>query len=365
MGRASTEGVDNYGNGVQEPPVVDADVVRKEQKVTFKACLLGGVASIGGFMFGYVSGQISGFFLMQDYGHRFGEADAGGGFYFSAARQGAIVGLLSVGCLFGSLLSGKMADIIGRKLSISIAALIGALSVLVPMYQSECSPAIIRGILVASYQLFVTLGIWTAEMVNWGTESRTNSASWRIPNEPRYAYRKGRRDEARLTMAKLAGADPHAASINKEVAEIQEKLDAEKDASDTHWHEIFTGPRMFYRTALGMVLQAGQQLTGVNYFFYYGTTAFQSTGISNSYTTQLILGSVNVVCTIAGLWVVANVGRRKALMAGAAWMMVCFLIYAFVGHFALDRANPMNTPDQVVSSSRSLPWSLLGLGYRV
>ena len=54
MGRESTEGVDNYGNGVQEPPVVDEDVVRKEQKVTFKACLLGGVASIGGFMFGYV-----------------------------------------------------------------------------------------------------------------------------------------------------------------------------------------------------------------------------------------------------------------------------------------------------------------------
>lgn len=59
---------------------------------------------------------------------------------------------------------------------------IGALSVLVPMYQSESSPAIIRGVLVASYQLFITLGIWTAEMVDWGTSENSNSSSWRIPN---------------------------------------------------------------------------------------------------------------------------------------------------------------------------------------
>ncbi|PKS12434.1 hypothetical protein jhhlp_000640 [Lomentospora prolificans] len=388
MGRSSTSSADHDSPTDQ----VDSNVVQREQKVTFIACLLGGVASIGGFMFGYVSGQISGFFLMKDYGRRFGEPVGDGTYEFSAARQGAIVGLLSVGCLIGALISGKLADIIGRKPAISATALwacvgtiieisssthwvqfgmgrfvtgisIGALSVLVPMYQSECSPAIIRGILVASYQLFVTLGIWTAEMVDWGTESRTNSASWRIPNgltflwalllgagimflpeSPRFAYRKGRVDEARRTIARLAGADAHAISVNKEVDEIQQKLDEEKSASDTHWYEIFTGPRMFYRTTLGIVLQAGQQLTGVNYFFYYGTTAFQSTGISNSYTTQLILGSVNVACTIAGLYIVAKVGRRKALMGGAAWMMVCFFIYAFVGHFALDLDNPMNTP---------------------
>ena len=56
-----------------------------------------------------------------------------------------------------------------------------------------------------------------------------------------------------------------------------------------------------------------------------GTTAFESTGISNSYVTQLILGSVNVFCTICGLFVVHKVGRRNALMGGAAWMMMCFL----------------------------------------
>ncbi|KEZ42044.1 hypothetical protein SAPIO_CDS6458 [Scedosporium apiospermum] len=265
----------------------------------------------------------------------------------------------SVLVVLSALISGKLADVIGRKYAISAAALwawigtiieisssshwvqfamgrfttgisIGALSVLVPMYQSESSPAILRGVIVACYQLFVTLGIWTAEMVDWGTESRSNSASWRIPNgltflwalflasgilflpeSPRYAYRKGRVEEARYTIAGLAGADPHSITVTKEMQDIQAKLDEENAATKTDWYEIFTGPRMFYRTILGIVLQAG---------------------------------SVNVICTIAGLYIVANVGRRKALMAGAAWMMMCFLVYAFVGHFALDLNNPMNTP---------------------
>ncbi|TDZ54572.1 Hexose transporter 2 [Colletotrichum trifolii] len=363
-----------------------------EQKVTFAAAFLGLVASIGGFMFGYVSGQISGFFLMQDYLDRFGEDLPDGTRGFSAARQGTIVGLLCIGCLVGALTAGKLADTLGRRLTISAFAFwscvgivieissqsawyqfaigrlvngvgIGALSVVVPMYQSESTPAIIRGVIVSTYQLFITLGIWTAEMVNWGTEAKAGSASWRIPNgvgfawalilgagilflpeSPRYAYRMGREDEARRTIAKLAGVAPDAPSVNAQIADIQAKVEEETAGSDTSVWEIFTGPRMLYRTMLGVVLQAGQQLTGANFFFYFGTTVFSATGLSNSYVTQLILGSVNVACTFGGLWVVKNAGRRNALIIGALWMMMCFFVYAFVGHFALDRANPSNSP---------------------
>ena len=315
---------------------------------------------------------------MKDYSQRFGEPQSDGSYTFSAARQGCIVGLLCAGCLIGSLISGKLADTVGRRLTISASALftmigtiieisssnkwaqfavgrlvtglgIGALSVVVPMYQSESSPTILRGVLVSSYQLLITLGIWTAEMVNWGTESKTNSSSWRIPNglsflwalilgsgilflpeSPRYAYRHGRVDEARQTIARLAGLEPNAHSVNQEIEEIRSKLDEERSHGETKWLEIFTGPRMLYRTLLGIILQAGQQLTGANFFFYYGTTAFASTGISNSYVTQLILGSVNVACTIGGLYVVAKCGRRKALIVGGLWMMACFLWVLYI-----------------------------------
>lgn len=310
---------------------------------------------------------------MDDYAKRFGELQSDGSYTFTAARQGTIVGLLCIGCLIGSLISGKLSDVIGRRLAISASALftcvgtiieisstaqwaqfavgrlvtglgVGALSVVVPMYQSESSPAIIRGVLVSTYQLFITLGIWTAEMVDYGTESMQSTASWRIPNglsflwalilgggilllpeSPRYAYRKGREDEARDTIARLAGVDFNDYSVSSQIADIRAKLEEEKSATDTHWYEIFTGPRMLYRTLLGMVLQAGQQLTSVNYWFFYGTTAFTSTGISNSYITQIILGSVNVACTFAGLYVVQKCGRRNALIVGGIWMMVCLL----------------------------------------
>ncbi|KAI0171691.1 general substrate transporter [Hypoxylon sp. FL1284] len=364
----------------------------QQQRVTFIACFLGMVASIGGFMFGYVSGQISGFFSMDNYGQRFGQPTADGGYEFSAARQGTITGLLPVGCLLGALVAGQIADRLGRRLAISLSALwacvgtvieissktswvqfaigrlvtgcsIGALSVVVPMYQSESSPAIIRSLLVSMYQLFITLGIWTSYMVEWGTYEMISSASWRIPNglgflwslilglgililpeSPRHAYRMGREEEARNTIARLAGVDPQHRSVHDQITEIRVKLDEEKASGKAKPMEIFTGPRMMYRTVLGIVLQAGQQLTGANFFFYYGTTIFKATGLTNSYVTQIILGTVNVFCTIVALYIVQKIGRRKLLIIGAAWMMACFFIYAFVGHYALDSVNPMNTP---------------------
>jgi hypothetical protein len=58
---------------------------------------------------------------------------------------------------------------------------------------------------------------------------------------------------------------------------------------------------------LGMVLQSIQQLTGANYFFYYGATIFTSVGIADSYITQIILGAVNFGCTFGGLYVMQRV----------------------------------------------------------
>ncbi|OAA70438.1 General substrate transporter [Cordyceps fumosorosea ARSEF 2679] len=368
-------------------------VVQDEQKVTALAVAAGFCASLGGLIFGYVSGEISGFFPMQDYAERFGQRNADGVYEFSAARQGTIVGLVSIGALIGALIAGKMADLLGRRLAISISAFftcvgtvieisssthwvqfavgrlvtglsIGSLSVVVPMYQSECSPAPIRGVIVSSYQLLITLGIWLAEVVNLGTSKVSGSASWRIPNglsfawalvlgtlilffpeSPRYAYGHGRTEEARSTIAKLAGLPENSATVEHQINDLQNKLDEESELSqEFSFFEIFTGPRMFYRTMLGIALGTGQQLVGVNYFFYFGTTSFKSTGISNSYVTQLILGSVNVAATIVSLWVVGKYGRRPILMIGAFSMMVCFLIYAFVGHFAVDLTNPANSP---------------------
>jgi MFS family permease len=133
---------------------------------------------------------LPGFLAMSDFLARFGQDGK-----FSAARQGTIVGLLCTGTLTGCLLSGWICDRLGRKWTISSAAFfyiigvvievsserqwvqfamgrftagigIGALSTSVPMYQSESVPKNIRGATVSSYQLLITLGIWTAYMVS-------------------------------------------------------------------------------------------------------------------------------------------------------------------------------------------------------
>lgn len=77
-------------------------------------------------------------------------------------------------------------------------------------------------------------------------------------------------------MSKLYGIPENHRVIVHEIAEIQEQLDAEQGARGgiRGWLEMFQAPRMAYRIILGVVLQALQQLTGANYFFYYVSVSF-------------------------------------------------------------------------------------------
>jgi SP family sugar:H+ symporter-like MFS transporter len=92
-------------------------------------------------------------------------------------------------------------------------------------------------------------------------------------------------------------------------------------------------------------MQALQQLTGANFFFYYGTTVFAATGLDDSFQTSMILGGINFAMTFFGIYVVERFGRRRALITGGVWMFCCFMVFASVGHFALDQVNPKNTPE--------------------
>ena len=87
-----------------------------------------------------------------------------------------------------------------------------------------------------------------------------------FPESPKYAYSRGRKEEAKQTMTKMLGVSENHYKIARELREMKDKLEAE--SAGTHaWYEVFTGPRMAYRTWLGIALQAFQQLTGANFFF--------------------------------------------------------------------------------------------------
>ncbi|KAE8380374.1 general substrate transporter [Aspergillus bertholletiae] len=370
---------------------VDVGVDTPVPRITLRAFTMGAFVSMGGLLFGYDTGQISGFQEMSNYLERYGQLNDEGKYYFSNVRSGLIVSLLSIGTLIGALVAAPIADKVGRKWSITFWCIIlnigliiqisspsgkwvqmvmgrwvtglgvGGCSLLVPMYQGESAPRQVRGAMISCYQLFVTLGIFVSYCINLGTEHLDGTAQWRItlgltflfalvlgggmacfPESPRFEYRHGRVDSARKTMSMLYGVPENHRVIIQELEEIQIQLDAE--SQEQVWHEFITAPRMLYRIALGMVLQSLQQLTGANYFFYYGTTIFQGAGISNSFITQVILGAVNFGTTFGGLYIVENYGRRKSLIAGASFMFVCFMIFASIGHFVLDVDHPENTP---------------------
>lgn len=316
-----TPATNGDGISTQDEGPSPAEIERKGLDTTpvhlfsVRVFAMGLIVSIGGLIFGYDTGQISGFLAMSDFLGRFGDTTDGGKAAFTDTRSGTIVGLLSIGTLCGALFGSPIADHFGRRIAIVwwnslfivgvivqitteykwyqiavgrlVAGLgVGGLSVLTPMYQSETAPRQVRGALVSAYQLFITLGIFLANCINYGTETDSGAPQWRIPmgigfiwpvimgvgimflpESPRWDYRKGRVDRARRTIAGSYGVSETHWEVEREIGEIKAKLDAENAGGEKHpFYEVFTGPRMAYRTLLGVVLQALQQLTGANFF---------------------------------------------------------------------------------------------------
>jgi len=145
--------------------------------------------------------------------------------------------------------------------------------------------------------------------------------------------------------------------VRAEVDEIANQTERERSLK-SGWIDCFRpSNKTLYRTLLGMSLQSFQQLTGANYFFYYGATIFESVGINDSFVTQIILGAVNFVCTFGGLYVMERVrlyfsrsrvhvsnlqqfGRRVPLMVGGVWQSAWLFVFAAAG----TAKNPTDNP---------------------
>jgi len=88
---------------------------------------------------------------------------------------------------------------------------------------------------------------------------------------------------------------------------------------------------MCFRTLTGIFLQAWQQLTGINFIFYFGTTFFTNAGIHNPFLISIATSTVNVGMTLPGIWGVERFGRRRLLLVGAVGMTICEFIIAIIG----------------------------------
>jgi sugar porter (SP) family MFS transporter len=151
-----------------------------------------------------------------------------------------------------------------------------------------------------------------------------------LPETPRFLIKRGRLTDATRSLAKLRGMAVDHPALAEELAEIQANHEYELTIGSSSYLACFKKP-IRKRLITGMLLQGLQQLTGINFIFYYGTAYFTNAGISNPFTVSIITAVVNIFSTIPGLYLVEKWGRRNLLMFGAIGMSVSQMIVASVG----------------------------------
>ncbi|WP_114953173.1 sugar porter family MFS transporter [Sphingosinicella terrae] len=330
------------------------------------------VATIGGFLFGYDSGAVNG--TQGGLTEAFSLSDSGLGF---------TVGSLLIGCFIGAFLAGRLADLMGRRNVMMLAALlfligalvqgfassqivfviarilggmaVGAASVLSPAYISEVAPASIRGRMTTVQQIMIITGLTAAFVVNYflaaaaGESTATHWAgleAWRwmylmqalpaavflvallfIPESPRYLVSKGRDAQASKVLTSLFGQQVAGAKLEEIRASFAE--DHRPRLSDL----LRPGGGIRPIVWAGLLLAVFQQLVGINVIFYYGATLWQLSGFTEDQSLQIniVSGLVSIAACFVTIYYVDRIGRKPLLLIGSAGMAATLfaLVYSF------------------------------------
>ena len=145
--------------------------------------------------------------------------------------------------------------------------------------------------------------------------------------------KKHRDAEAAHALSRLTSLHPEDPEVATELDEIRLNLKHEEELGESSYLDCFrpSDNRILLRTLTGIFIQAWQQLTGINFIFYFGTTFFTNAGIHNPFLISIATSTVNVGMTIPGIWGVERFGRRSLMLFGAIGMTICEFIIAIVG----------------------------------
>ncbi|HEX7339390.1 MAG TPA: sugar porter family MFS transporter [Rhodanobacteraceae bacterium] len=325
--------------------------------LTRTAMLVIAFAGLGGFLYGFDIGVISGALAFM-------ERDIG----FGASESGLIVGAVLFGGAFATFFSGSMADRFGRRWSINMSSIVyivgtvlvmiagsfhmilagrlieglgvGIITIVVPLYLAETLPARQRGRGIALFQLCLTFGILIGYVVNYALKG---TGDWRfmfgtsllpaavflagglfaLPRSPRWLFVKGHEDEARHVLGKTQGE----ASVDASLAEMKAVIAEEASRGKGSWAQLF---RPGYRKAFLIALGVGifTQLTGINVLLQFATPLLNASGLHVAILGSIGIGLVNFVVTFIALSLVDKLGRRPLLIFGTAGIVVST---AFVG----------------------------------
>ena len=336
-----------------------------------KSSFVAFVVSLGGFLFGFDAGIISG--VMTYVGPEFNLTDAQWGWAVSSP---------SFASMFAMLISGKLSDIIGRKkiliavaflyavsallsaYSISyemlyISRMIGGLAfgaalILAPTYIAEISSSKNRGKLVSIQQLNIVLGFFAAFLSNYffnkvftSGESTflTEDNVWRwmlgvelipaliyfvlmffVPKSPRWLFIKNKRKEASQLLVNIHGKT----LAEEQIGMITTNLESANTNGNVKIKDLLK-PTLRFVIIVGLTIGILQQITGINAIYFYATSIFKQTGIGTNaaFASGILLSLTTVTFTILAILLIDRIGRRPLLLVGTAGIAASLLLCAY------------------------------------
>lgn len=316
------------------------------------------IAALGGFLFGYDTGVMSGALLF-----------VGPEFAMTPAQEGTVTAMLLVGAAIGALTGGTVADMLGRRRTLVVGGAIfvlgsvwcalagsmgmltaarfflglavGAVSIVTPMYISEMAPTAIRGKLVSLNTLMIVVGQLCAYLVN---SALAGTGSWRwmlglaavpgvvlavgmwmLPETPLWLARKSRAGEAEQVAARVG--------LTREELEANRAEDQQlRGSRGQEWKTLTSNRWLQIAVLIAAALGVTQQITGVNAIVYFAPTMMNQVGMptENAVYTSIVIGVFSVVACWVGLQVIDKIGRKRLLLIGLSLNVVFLTALSFV-----------------------------------